>query len=120
MADLRTYKPPQMRRDVVLQGRYVRLEPMEPARHAAVLHDAYSVDDTIWQFLPTGPFASSASFHRWMVEATSDPVLWFYAIRDQGLGKWVGHGSYLRDAPASGTIEIGWLCFSPALQRTRA
>jgi len=52
------------------------------------------------------------------VEAGEDPV--FYAILDLASGKPVGVASYLRIDPAMGSIEVGHLSYSPALQRRPA
>ncbi len=48
----------------------------------------------------------------------SDPL--FHAIVDTNTGKAVGVASYLRITPASGSIEVGHINYSPLLQRTPA
>ena len=70
--------------------------------------------------MPVGPFSSAATFHRWMKEAVegSDPC--FFAIRNLDTGRWEGFCSLLRIAPEAGSIEVGYIAYSPALQRTRA
>jgi len=50
--------------------------------------------------------------------ASEDPL--FFAIVDAASGRAAGIGSYLRIGPASGSIEVGHLQFSPRLQRTPA
>ena len=104
----------------VLEGFYARLEPLEPD-HADELHAANSEDLTgaIWDYLPNRPF-DIAAYRNW-VEISSvsvDPL--FFAIRNKNSGQLGGVMSYLRITPISGSIEIGWLCFAPRLQRTRA
>jgi RimJ/RimL family protein N-acetyltransferase len=44
----------------------------------------------------------------------------FYAIKNLQTGNWEGVASYLRITPEAGTIEVGHINFSPALQRTVA
>jgi RimJ/RimL family protein N-acetyltransferase len=51
-------------------------------------------------------------------EQQTDPT--FYAIVDTASGSPVGVASYLRIAPDMGSIEVGHLSYSPALQRTAA
>jgi RimJ/RimL family protein N-acetyltransferase len=48
--------------------------------------------------------------------ASDDPL--FFAIVDFATERPLGVASYLRIDPANGVIEVGHLCFSPALQRT--
>lgn len=103
-----------------LDGRHVRLERLDADRHAGELHRANSKSDAIWDFLPYGPFASAAGYHRWVrdMAAGSDPL--FYAIKPLETGRFSGVASYLRIAPDAGSIEVGHINFSPELQRTVA
>ena len=68
----------------------------------------------------TGPFADFESYRAWLSESarTSDPL--FFAVVETASGRAVGVASYLRIAPQYGSIEVGHLNFSPALQRTPA
>jgi RimJ/RimL family protein N-acetyltransferase len=103
----------------VLKGRYARLERLSVA-HAADLHGANAVDDRIWDYLPYGPFADLTGYRGWVesVAGGADPC--FYAIIDTATGKALGVASYLRITPASGSIEVGHINYSAALQRTPA
>lgn len=120
MSLLTNWTPPRIARDTVMQGRSVRLEPLDARRHATDLFAANGPDAQMWTYMPYGPFSSHAAYHRWVAEAASDPDTWFYAIRDQEQGAWAGVASYLRIAPEAGSIEIGHLAFSPALQKRTA
>jgi RimJ/RimL family protein N-acetyltransferase len=120
MTDLTHWIPPDLDFDAPLQGRSARLERLDPAHHAAVLYNACAGQPDLWTYLAYGPFASSASYHRWMTDAATWDHTRFYAIRDRASGHWAGVASYLRDVPAHGTIEIGNLLFSQELQRTPA
>ena len=103
-------------------GRTCRLEVLEPERHAQDLHTANMQDreGRIWTYLPYGPFSGFDAYKKWADEVSrgSDPL--FYAIVDSALSKAVGVASYLRITPASGTIEVGHINYSPLLQRTPA
>ncbi|MFQ5564814.1 MAG: GNAT family N-acetyltransferase [Paracoccaceae bacterium] len=103
----------------VMEGRLVRLEPLVLA-HAEALHEANRQDreGRSWTYMAYGPFDSLDAYRDWVGEATrgADPM--FYAIRRQSDGKAAGVASYLRIAPASGSIEVGNINFSPLLRRT--
>ncbi|WP_299044343.1 GNAT family protein [uncultured Tateyamaria sp.] len=104
----------------VLTGVHARLEPLRADVHAALLFRSYVDHDTVWDFLPYGPFSSSAQYHRWVRDMEHDPALQFYAIFNVASGQCEGVASFLRIAPQSGSIEVGHINFSPALQKTRA
>ncbi|UWQ22649.1 GNAT family N-acetyltransferase [Jannaschia sp. W003] len=99
-----------------LHGAHVRLERLAP-RHAPALRRAMLDDDSIWRWLPYGPFASDEAHaaHLAAQADAEDPA--FYAI---GAGDWRGVGALMRIDRPNGAIEIGHLCFAPALQRTIA
>ncbi|MEM9582832.1 MAG: GNAT family protein [Pseudomonadota bacterium] len=103
-----------------LIGRFVTLEPLDADKHAADLHRANSVDDTIWDYLPYGPFTSAASYHRWIRESTKHVDPYFWAIRNAQTGHFGGVASYLRIMPESGSIEVGHINFAAELQKTPA
>lgn len=103
-----------------LEGRRTRLEPLRADAHAAKLH-AQNVRDTdgrLWTYLAYGPFASVDEYRTWVAqnEGRTDPL--FYAILDRETDDAIGVASYLRIEPAVGSVEVGHLCFSPALQKT--
>ena len=104
----------------VLTGPRVRLEPVDPARHAADLHEASLGDPRLWDHLPYGPFADVAALREHLARqaASEDPL--FFAVVDAATGRAVGIVSYLRIEPAHGCIEIGHIWFGAPLQRTPA
>lgn len=110
-------KPP---RDLVLDGQYVRLEPLKADVHAALLFRSYAGYDAIWTYLPVGPFSSAAQFHRWVRESEDSFDPQFFAVFNKDSGDFEGVLSYLRVQPEAGSIEVGHINFSPALQQTRA
>ena len=105
-----------------MAGRYCRVEPLHPDRHAADLYDANALDaeGRNWTYLPYGPFETLESYLGWMNDQCrgDDPL--FHAIVANTTGKAVGVASYLRITPASGSIEVGHINYSPLLQRTSA
>mgnify|MGYP002629773052 CR=1 FL=1 len=114
------WTPPPAPTGAAMEGRYVRLERLDAEAHAALLFRAFDGHDWVWDYMPAGPFASSAQFHRWMKEVTASGDFMFHAIFDKESGAYGGFASYLRIAPAAGSIEAGWIAMAPALQRTRA
>lgn len=104
----------------VLEGRYVRLEPLSAEAHAVLLFRAYAGHDALWDYMPYGPFSSAAQYHRWVRDTVADKGHLFYAIKNLETGEWGGVASYLRIAPEAGSIEVGNINLSPGLQRTRA
>ena len=118
--EVRGFRPPPVPEGAELSGRYARLLRLRADAHAANLHRANSVSDAIWDYLPYGPFSSAAAYHRWVREVEAGPDPLFYAIENRETGQLGGVASYLRITPEMGTIEVGHINFSPALQRTRA
>jgi RimJ/RimL family protein N-acetyltransferase len=105
-----------------MAGRCCRVEPLDPARHAADLYAANSLDTggRNWTYLFYGPFVTYESYLEWMNSNCrgDDPL--FHAIISNETGKAVGVASYLRIDPKMGCIEVGHINYSPPLQRTVA
>jgi RimJ/RimL family protein N-acetyltransferase len=116
------WQPPPAPPREPMVGRFCRLEPLDPARHAAELYDANGRDSDArgWTYLPYGPFPSLEVYERWMRRLClgADPL--FFAIIDAERERAVGVASYLRIDPAGGSIEVGHLRFSAGLQRRPA
>lgn len=121
-ASLPNWQPPPNPPRVPIQGRYCRLEPLDPVHHAASLFAANSIDVTGsgWTYLPYGPFDSFEDYRDWLTANClgNDPM--FFAIIDQPKGQAAGVASYLRITPGSGSIEVGHIHFSPLLKRSLA
>lgn len=105
-----------------IRGVRCRLEPLDAERHAEALHRAYGEDrdEGSWTYLPYGPFASSADYRAWVAQHQASENDRFYAIVDAQSESPVGVAAYLRVSPATGSIEVGHLRYSAALQRTPA
>ena len=105
-----------------MEGRLVRVEPLDPDVHAADLFHANSADTESrnWTYLPYGPFAKLEDYRAWMEASClgADPL--FHAIVRQDSGKALGVASYLRIDPKMGVIEVGHINYSPTLQGSAA
>jgi len=118
--DLKNWKPARLPARAPIVGRLVRLEPLDPARHATDLFDQAhgpGADAKLWDYLPYGPFPDRAGFDQYLraIAAPDDPL--FYAIVDQPSGKASGVASLMRLVPAHGVIEVGGIWFGKDLQR---
>src|SRR6187200_806913 len=101
------WRPPPSPPREPMQGRWCRLEPLDPDRNAADLHAANALDTEgrNWTYLPYGPFAALADYRAWVEEASrsTDPL--YYAILSTSTGQTVGVASYLRIDRGNGAIE---------------
>jgi len=104
----------------VLEGRYGRLRPLDPARDSARLyalsHGAEAA--SLWAYLFTGPYPDPAAFdaHVATIAAgVTDPVFWAIANRDDEALGWL---SLMRIEPRHRVIEVGSILYTPPLQRT--
>ena len=103
---------------MTLRGRAVTVAPLSAA-DAPALFSAFRGADAMWDYMPVGPFATEAELAGWIVnaETSEDPL--FFSFTPEGEGA-AGFGGFLRIAPEAGSIEVGFLAFSPRLQRSVA
>lgn len=113
--EARTVSPPP-ETDIV--GRLVRLEPLDTEAHTEGLFRAYEGHDHLWTYMPHGPYASIEDLRSWIESKQHRPDPMFFAIIDQQTDLPVGIASYMRIDPAARSIEVGWITYSPLLQRT--
>ncbi len=106
----------------ILQGRYVRLEPLDAAKHGDGLYEASSVADAGSRFawLPDYPPESRTAFQPWLekAEASTDPM--FFVLIDEPSGRIAGRQALMRIEPAPGVIEIGNIYWGPLVSRKPA
>jgi RimJ/RimL family protein N-acetyltransferase len=117
LADAGPAQPPQRR---VLEGRYCRLEPLDPAAHGEQLYHAATPPDAAarHRYLPTPPPESAEVFQGALAEwaASADPL--FFAVIDRATGRVEGRQTLMRITPAQRSIEIGNIYWGPAIART--
>lgn len=105
----------------LIEGRFIRLEKLDVARHAADLWQALegpNADPKLWDYLPYGPFSERSGFDAWLTGHAAETDPWFYTVIDQQSGIAEGIISFLSIVPAHGRIEIGHVTFGAAMQRT--
>jgi RimJ/RimL family protein N-acetyltransferase len=105
----------------VLEGRWTRLEPVDPASHGAGLFrlsHSPEAGPELWDYMGYGPFESEQHMAEWLdgCAASRDPL--FYTIFD-AQGRPAGMSSFLRIDAKNGCIEMGHIWLAPCLQRTR-
>jgi RimJ/RimL family protein N-acetyltransferase len=111
-----TARPRPERR--VHEGRYVRLEPLDAARHGDDLFAAGPTDPALLRYLPERPFPDRAAFQPWLDKAAASEDPMFFAAVDRATGRAEGRLSLMRFDLAHGVIETGHLLFGPRLGRT--
>lgn len=120
MEDLRNWKPLIRPERIALEGRLVRLEPLDASRHGDDLYAAATEGDAAGRFrwLPEPVPESRAAFQPWLekAEANADPL--FFAVIDKSTDKAVGRQTLMRIDPANGVIETGNIHWGPAMQRS--
>lgn len=120
---------------VTLEGKRVRLMPLDIERDAAALYavtdgspitlgdrhvDAYDADELIWRYLFAGPFASPDDFAAYLRYLVEQPNGLPMCVFDQPSGRQVGIACFINNAPRDLKIELGSICYSPIAQRTGA
>jgi RimJ/RimL family protein N-acetyltransferase len=106
--------------DDAITGNHCSLHRLDPAKHLDDLWDAYSLSPTeSWTYLFAEKPQSKSDLEAWLVAsaATSDPHT--FTIKDSS-GKAVGVASFMRIDNKMGTIEVGGITMSSALQNTIA
>ena len=112
-------RPPGRR---VLEGRYVRVRPLEPANDAEPLwdasHDGSAEADRLWTYMYE-PFADRAAMRTWLDACadSSDPL--FMTI-ESGEADPVGMAAFMNIVPEHRRLEIGHIWYAPSAQRTEA
>jgi RimJ/RimL family protein N-acetyltransferase len=104
------------------RGRFVRVERFDPERDAVELFAAIGGEqnDALWRFIPFGPFESADAMKAvfsFTAEAQGWQTLVFRGCDD---GQVLGTASYMRIRPEAGSVEVGCVVFSKALQKTAA
>lgn len=105
-----------------MAGRFCTLERAGDPAQAGDLFEVFQGGDDArdWLYLPYGPFPDRATFMAWYAATCGGDEPLFFAIRDAGTGRALGLASFLNINRTMGTIEVGHIHFSPALQRSAA
>ncbi len=100
-----------------LVGRFGQLVPLAET-HSDGLFDAFAndPDGRGWTYLPDDPWTNREDAKAWCraKETSTDPQLYTIQTLD---GRALGFCSYLRITPEVGSIEVGYIHFSPLMQK---
>ncbi len=106
----------------VMDGVYVRLEPLEIEAHGDGLFEAATAGDADGRFrwLPENTPQSRIEFQGWLerVQKSEDPM--YFAVIEKKSGKVAGRQTMMRMDPANGVAEIGHIHWGPLIQQTPA
>jgi RimJ/RimL family protein N-acetyltransferase len=102
-----------------VEGRYVRLEPLDPARHGDDLFASARADTERFRYLADEAPDDRAAFDAWLDKAAASPDPLFFAVIDKATGRAEGRQTLMRIDPANGVIEIGGILWGPAIARSR-
>jgi RimJ/RimL family protein N-acetyltransferase len=107
----------------VLEGRNVRLRPIDPSGDAEALYAEShppAGDSGMWTYLPTGPYGDVAALRDDLSAAarSEDPLVFtLVTLPDE---RPAGVASYMRIKPEHGVIEIGGIWFGASLRQSTA
>lgn len=121
MTDALNWKPATAPTAAPIEGHFIRLEKLDPARHGDDLWDVLQgpdADPVLWDYLPYGPFPERGAFDRWLQGNAVSPDPLFFTVIDRPTGQAQGILSLMSIVPDHGRIEIGHIAFGAAMQRT--
>jgi RimJ/RimL family protein N-acetyltransferase len=120
---------------VTLEGKYVRLVPLDLARDAEPLFaisngsaielsdrkiGAYDPGQQIWQYMSSGPFTDVHELRAFLgPQITAENGLCF-CVFDCNTDKQIGVANYMNNFPMHLKIELGSIWYSPIAQGTKA
>ncbi len=106
---------------VVLDGRYCRLEPIDPIEHRQQLFEASTPPDAAkrFRYLFDPVVATLDDMDQWLAKAraSTDPLV--FAVIDKRSGRCEGRQTLMRIDPANQSIEIGNIYWGPAISQTQ-
>jgi RimJ/RimL family protein N-acetyltransferase len=120
--NLQDWKPRPRPERIILDGRYVRLEPLDAAKHGERLYEMATAQDAEGRFrwLFDNKPQTRADFQPWLDKsaASEDPL--FFVVIDKASGKMAGRQTLMRIDPNFGVIEIGNIYWSDIVSRKPA
>jgi RimJ/RimL family protein N-acetyltransferase len=106
-------QPPER---LILEGRFVRLEPIGEG-HRTDLLDAASQDPVTFRYMGMDLSAGPEAWPAYLADALR-PEYVAWATVDRASGRAIGSTRFGDIAPEHGRVEIGWTWIAPSHQRT--
>jgi RimJ/RimL family protein N-acetyltransferase len=105
-----------------MEGRYVRLEPLDAQCHGDGLYEASAGEDKdqrfrwLYEYAPEGREA----YQPWLekAQASEDPL--YFVVIDKASGRIAGRQTFMRIDRNNGVIEIGNILWNPPVARKPA
>ena len=106
---------------IVLEGRYARLERLDPERHRDDLLAASTPPDRAarFRYMPELPPDSPEAFGTWLAGCAGRPDPLFFAVIDTSTGRAEGWQTLMRITPVHQCIEIGNIYWGHRVAGTR-
>ena len=120
MGDLSDWKAPPFPPRKVVEGAYCRLEPLDVAKHGGDIAAAFAGAHDVWTYLPVEEPQDRAIYEKFLGSMVERTDIVPYAVIDKADNKAKGHLWLMEIRPAHGVFEVGFITYSPSLQRTRA
>ncbi|MBB5703273.1 RimJ/RimL family protein N-acetyltransferase [Ochrobactrum daejeonense] len=104
-----------------LVGRWVELTSLDPASHGASLHAGSHGPESeeLWRYLRDGPFPDVQAHTEHLAHLSTSGSFVGYVITDRASSTVLGQMALMKFSAGHRSIEIGYVLFLPALQRTR-
>jgi len=102
---------------VELNGRLCKVVPFKPS-HVDELWEFVKECPAVFAYLPWGPFDNVESFRVALTGVSDIPGNFTFSIIRLDNNKVMGTFSYLSIRAPMGVLEIGWIIYSPAMQRS--
>ena len=120
--DLKNWTPRPLPAREMLEGRYVRLEPLDAQKHGDGLFEASSVvdADSRFRWLFDVPPENRQAFQPWLENAAASEDPLFFVVIDKASGRIGGRQTLMRIDPKHGVVEIGNVYWGPLISRKPA
>lgn len=120
-AEVPNWTPRPLPTKVTLEGAFCRVIPLDFEKHAAGLVEAYELEgnDKMWTYVPVGPLHTAEDYTKAFSAMQEGKTDVHFAIVDKKTDKLVGQFGLRRIDETNGVIEVGFVFFSPLMQRSR-
>jgi RimJ/RimL family protein N-acetyltransferase len=116
--DLRSWKAPDFPPRRPIEGRWCRLEPLSAERHAPALWRRMAGHGHVWDYLPLAAPEDEAQYRGVLAAMEANEAVVPLAVIDRTDGEPKGHLWIMEIRPAHGVFEVGYIAYSPAMQKT--
>lgn len=121
-SDLENWTPRERPAKAPMEGRYVRLEPLDVARHGDGLYEASATPDGDQRFrwLYELPPENRETFQPWLEKAATSQDPLYFTVIDRASGRIAGRQTFMRIDTTNGVVEIGNILWNDPVARRPA